>query len=176
MKIKILIVLSVLIMFFSCKKTTTINKNIKEETLTKLSEKEISKLNYIEFALDSRTEKIIKTPGWKAYYEVQDIITNVKKGNLSFFNDNSEAIAELLKALKNDIPSKLNQSATIARITALETKMYKLESLVNLSTTDKKELKSIIKEFFEAFSNLNFQMNKKIENEENIKAINSNKF
>ena len=47
----------------------------------------------------------------------------------------------------------------------METKFLKLESLVNLSTTSKTELIANIQDFLIAFSNLNLQMNKKIEND-----------
>jgi len=48
---------------------------------------------------------------------------------------------------------------------ALETKIYKLESAISLSNTTTKTLMSSIKEVLVSFSNLNLQMNKKIERE-----------
>lgn len=137
--------------------------NDEAQTNSGLTEKELSKLDYVEFALDSRTSKVIDDRGWEAYYQVLEVVTNVKKGDLSFFNDNDEAITLLLDELKESVPNQLNKPATLARIRAFETKLYKLESLSNLHTTTKKELTDTIKEFLVAFSNLNFQMNKRIE-------------
>lgn len=162
MNIKFLSILILFILFFSCKKNQD-NDDITNNGVENIKEKDLSKLDYIEFALDSRTEKVIEEDDWLEYYQLQEVITNVKKGDLTFFNDNDDAIKTLLKDLKEKIPGKINYPPTIARITALETKLYKLESLSNLSTTSKQELSLIIKEFLESFSNLNLQMNKKIE-------------
>tara|TARA_R110002050_G_scaffold298611_1_gene462224 strand:- start:1110 stop:1619 length:510 start_codon:yes stop_codon:yes gene_type:complete len=160
MKIKIL-VLSLITILMSCKKTqddTLLeHKNVSKE----ITEKDLSKLDFIEFTLDVKTKKAIEN--WQEYHQLQDVITNVKKGDLSFFSDNKEGIKTLFKDLLLNIPDQVNNDATLARIVALETKLYKLESLSNLSTTSKEELSLVIQEFLESFSNLNFQMNKKIE-------------
>lgn len=57
----------------------------------------------------------------------------------------------------------MNSDATLARISALETHLYKLKSLANLESTSKDELLLTIKDFLISFSNFNFQMNQKIE-------------
>ncbi len=166
MKIKILVL--VLIMLMSCKNTRDEsslekkNENLNEE----VTKKELSKLKFIDFTLDVRTEKVVEN--WKAYYELQDMTINIKKGDLSFFKNNKEGIKTLFKDLLKNIPAEVNNDATLARIVALETKLYKLESLSNLSTTSKEELGKGIQEFLESFSNLNFQMNKKIEKDHQI--------
>ena len=159
MRIKTLIILSLLVIFYSCKKDQESNTEaIKNKEIT---EKDLSKIDYIEFALDLKADDAIKE--WTYYYELQDAITNIKKGDLSFFNDNDEAIKTLLKELKIGVPKEINTPSILARITALETKLYKLESLSNLTTTSKKELIGTIKDFLIAFSSLNLQINKKIE-------------
>lgn len=163
MRINILIVISIFILCFSCKKT---QENISDETIEQnkskeLTEKDISNIKYAEYALDSKTEDSIQD--WTEYLQLQDIKSNIEKGDLSFFNDNEEVIKLLLKELKSNIPEQVSSSSVTARILVLETKLYKLESLSNLSTTSKEELLSIITEFFVSFSNLNLQMNKKIE-------------
>ncbi|GAA3559086.1 hypothetical protein [Snuella lapsa] len=157
--------LSFLCLFFiilSCKKNIDQNRDPTEIEIVneEITENDISKLDYIEFTLDSKTQTAIKN--WAEYYQLQDHVTNIKKGDLSFFNDN-ETIEEFLKKLRETIPATVNTPAILARITAFETKLYKLESLSNLSTTKKPELIKTIKEFLEAFSNLNLQMNKKLE-------------
>ena len=164
MNIKLLSILSIFIIISSCKKTdenntaeTTTIKNTSQE----LSENDISQLDFVDFGLDEKTERVIEN--WQEYYQLQDVINNVKKGDLGFFNNNEEAIITLLKDLKKNIPEPVNIPAALARIQVLETKIYKLESLSNLSTTTKDELNAVIKEFLVSVSNLNFQMNKKLE-------------
>ena len=77
MKIKIL-VLSLITILMSCKKTqddTLLeHKNVSKE----ITEKDLSKLDFIEFTLDVKTKKAIED--WQAYNQLQDVITNVKKG------------------------------------------------------------------------------------------------
>ncbi|PIA79160.1 hypothetical protein BFR04_06475 [Gaetbulibacter sp. 4G1] len=167
MNIKILSIISIFILISSCKKTEEEENspiNTTETTSQELSEKDISKLDYLDFALDEKTEQVIEN--WGEYYQIQDIVTNVKEGDLNFFKE-KETIKTLLTDLKKNIPEPVNTSATLARLQVLETKIYKLESLSNLSTTNKDALKSSIKEFLVSFSNLNFQMNKKLEKDSN---------
>ena len=165
MSIKFLSIVSIFILISSCKKTEENNPvNTVENTSQELSEKDISKIDYLDFVLDEKTEQVIEN--WEEYYQIQDVVNNVKEGNLGFFNE-KETIKTLLTDLKKNIPESVNTSATLARIKVLETKIYKLESLYNLSTTNKEVLKSNIKEFLVSFSNLNFQMNKKLEKDNN---------
>ena len=165
MNIKFLSFLCLFIVVVSCKK----NQETTELVLEKPNEseainaKDIAKLKYTDYVLDSRAENAIVN--WDFYKQLESVVTNIKKGDLTFFNANDKAVKELLINLKQTIPTEVNNDAVLARITALETKTLKLESLSNLATTTKTELLSTIKEFLVAFSNLNLQMNKKIEND-----------
>ncbi|MDO5969269.1 hypothetical protein Q4Q35_05565 [Flavivirga aquimarina] len=163
MRIKTLSILSVIVICFSCKRGQENNSenNAENNQSKEITEKDISKIDYIDFALSIETEDLIKD--WQEYYELQDAITNIKKGNLSFFYDSKETIKTLLKDFKKNIPMEINSPSISARITVLETKLHKLESLSNLSTTGKEELIATIKDFLVAFSSLNLQINKKIE-------------
>lgn len=164
MAIRFLSILALSLLVFSCKekqeKTTT---EIKKPITPEISETDISKINYTEYVLDSKTETVIEN--WTKYQELVDIVTNVKKGDLSYFHDNDRKniIRNFFIALEKAIPESLNTAAISARILVLETKTWKMESLSNLSTTTDEELNQIIKEFLVSFSNLNLQMNKKLE-------------
>lgn len=162
MKIKFLSVL-VLAFFFSCnKKQENIELTVvKVDDSLLIKEKDVAKLNYTDYILDERTENVIVN--WAEYSKLQDVVTKVQKGDLSFFKDNYKAIEDLLINLKQTIPLEIKTESILARITALETKIYKLESLYKLSTTNKPELLELTKEFLISFSNLNLQMNKKLE-------------
>ncbi|MFD0990296.1 hypothetical protein ACFQ1R_09325 [Mariniflexile jejuense] len=165
MTIKFFSILCICTLMFSCKK----NQDAKEQVVEKPNEsktikaKDIAKLKYTDYILDTRAGDSIAS--WNEYKQLETIITNIKKGDLSFFIANEKAVNELMTNLKQNIPLEVNSDAILARITALETKVLKLESLSNLSTTKKPELLSVIKEFLVSFSNLNLQMNKKIEND-----------
>lgn len=164
MKTSILLGFCLSMLFLACNNTsknTKTEQTFVEPVSKSLSEKDISKLKYVEYVLDIKTEDAIKE--WLKYKDLEDIIQNVKKGDLSYFNDNKKGIKTFLTELEKTIPDTVNTASVTARITALKTKLYKLESLSNLETTSKQELGETVREFLESFSNLNFQMNKKLE-------------
>lgn len=165
MTIKFLSLLCVLMLVFSCKKNQESTELVKEKPNESkaIKAKDIAKLKYTDYILDARASDSIAN--WVEYNQLETVITKIKKGDLRFFVSNEKAVKELMVNLKQNIPLDVNSEAIFARLTALETKVLKLESLSNLSTTSKAELLSIIKEFLVAFSNLNLQMNKKIEND-----------
>ena len=163
MNIKFFSLITLLILCFSCKKNQENNTSTPIEKKQDISKSDISDLDYIEYTLDEKTQTSIEN--WQGYNEINDVVTNVKSGDLSFFKDNDKVIKTLFKNFKEKIPTTIKSPSITARMTVLETKFYKLKSLSNLSTTTKAELNAVIKEFLVSFSYLNLQMNKKLENE-----------
>lgn len=163
MRFKILILLTLIFFYSGCKKNTENEntKSIEQNNTLGISEKDIENLDYIDYALDKKADTIIQD--WTEYLQIQDVTNSVKTGDLSFFNDNTKAIKLLLVALKRNIPEAVKATSIEARLLVVETKLYKLESLSNLSSTGKEELLATIKEFLVAFSNLKLQINKKVE-------------
>ncbi|NNC48991.1 MAG: hypothetical protein HKO01_00465 [Flaviramulus sp.] len=155
--------LIIIILLVSCKNNEESNvpNVIENQQVQDINVEDISNLKYVDYVLDFKTEEAIKD--WQEYYELQSVINEVIKSDLSFFNDNEENINILISKLKENIPAEVKSDGILARLLVLETKLLKLQSLSNLSTTTKEELLTIIKEFFVSFSNVNFQMNKKIE-------------
>ncbi|GAA4235085.1 hypothetical protein GCM10022291_16060 [Postechiella marina] len=165
MRLKFLIPFCLVCVLLSCKDSKeTAPENLEVEAV-KLSqiitEADIAKLNYIDFGLDSKAGKIIED--WGEYIQLQQIVLGVKKANFTELKDNRKILKSLLLDFKKNIPASLKSSSILARVMVFETKFFKLESLVNLSNISKLELAGTIKEVFEAFSNLNFQINKKLE-------------
>ncbi|KJD36538.1 hypothetical protein PW52_02485 [Tamlana sedimentorum] len=158
------IILTVLLVFLSCKKeseTTEVTQEEKEKHVHLVTEQEVAKLKYVDFVLDSKTENAIKD--WKPYFELLNVISEVKLGDLGFFIAEENEVDLLLKNLDKSIPDAVNSPSITARILVLKTTMLKLKSLANLDNTNRDELLLAIKEYLTAFSNVNFQMNKKIE-------------
>lgn len=168
MNFKFLSLLGIFIFVMSsCKQSETQEQDINtKKDSTEITESDIAKLKYTEFLLDRQTEEAILS--WNEYTQINDVVKNVKKADLSFFNDNDEGVTALLKDFNKNIPEKVNTDAVKARITAFETKLYKLQSFSGLSTTNREELLATIKEFLIAFSNFNLQMNKKMEADKNV--------
>jgi hypothetical protein len=163
MKLKFLGIVWVLLVFVSCKKkqddaALVVEKPVESQVI---KAKDVAKIKYTDYILDSRAEDSIVN--WMAYKQLDEVVNNLKKADLSFFKANEKNVKELVRNLKQTIPAEINNNAITARITALETQLLKLESLYNLSTTTKPELLENIRAFLVAFSNLNLQMNKKIE-------------
>jgi cell division protein FtsB len=159
---KLLICFCLIISLVSCANEEA-NQNEQEVALLTFSKQQIQNLNYTEYILDSKVKVITKN--WIKYNELEGIIANLNQADLSYFKDNNEILEALIKDLKQSIPEQLNSPPILSRLIALETKLYKLESVVNLSNSTPDAIMSSIKEVLVAFSNLNLQMNKKIERE-----------
>ncbi|EGV42907.1 hypothetical protein BZARG_2056 [Bizionia argentinensis JUB59] len=140
------------------------NLELTDNAISELITKEdVKALKYSDFMVDAKVEKIIGN--WAKYGELNIIIQDLKTGNLSFFKSNTEIVATLNKELKATVPEAINSSLIVARVIAVETKIYKLESAVNLSNPTKESILEPLKELLVAFSNLNLQMNKQLEKE-----------
>jgi hypothetical protein len=144
-------------------------KNIDSSSIT---EKDIEKLKYIDFALDPKAE-VLAEP-WLAYNQLKTTVENVKKADFSFFDDDDQAVFLLIKDLRRNIPDTLKTQSVLSRITIVENMLYKLEETYQLRTTVKPELAASIKALLISYSNLNFQLNKKLEKDnQNIARPNS---
>lgn len=163
LKMRVLLILGVLFCCISCAKQEESNvlNEIQEETVSQITKEDISKLNFREFILDAKAEKSLES--WQKYYELDNIINNVNQANLAFFKNNNEILIAFIDDLKATTPEVIDTPLIMARLVVLETKIFKLEGVVNLSNPKKKELLSVIKECLSAFSNLNLQINKKFE-------------
>ena len=129
----------------------------------KITKEGISKLDYIEFVLDENTDKLFEN--WASYSELDNHLSDLKQGDISFFKENPELLDALIKDFKETLPEEINSPAILARIKELETKIYKLQSITIISNGNKNDLYPVIKELLISFSNFNLQINKKFEKE-----------
>lgn len=157
------IYLAIILMLFSCgdKKQNNTNEDAKKPISNKLTKTDISKLKFLEFNLDANTKRIVEK--WDRFAELETIISDVKKADFSYLKQNHDTLSKFIKQLKQKIPDTINTPSIQARLVALETKLFKLENMYNLSNISKNELGMTVKEFLESVSNLNLQMNKKLE-------------
>lgn len=143
------------------KKQQEIDKTTKTNTTNSLIEADVAKLKYLEFDLDPKVE-VLAEP-WQPYTRLSTTTELVKKADFSFFDEDDQAVFELIKELRNTIPDTLKTQSVLSRITIVENMLYKLDESYKLSTTTKPELLSSVKSFLVSYSNLNFQLNKKLE-------------
>lgn len=166
---KVFIVLIGFIVLTACKKEPSKEnpsseiETIEESQVTRITKKDIENLDYIEYGLSTASKKAVAS--WASYAELETLIESIKNADISYFEGDEKIMAALIQDLRDTTPEKVNNQSITARITALETKFHKLKSAVRISKTSKTELVSTIKEFFISFSNLNLQMNKKLEKE-----------
>ena len=159
---KFIISFCLLMCMISCGKSVDETHKVEQETtLPSLSKQKIQKFNYTEYLLDPKVKKI--TNNWVKYNELEDVMMSLKQADLTYFKENHEILEALITDLKQSLPETLNSPAIMSRLIALETKLYKLESLVNLSNATPESIMPGIQEVLVSFSNLNLQMNKKIE-------------
>ena len=100
---------------------------------------------------------------WQPYITIADAVESLKQADFSFFTADIEVFNSAIKDLENTIPEPIKTQSIQARVLALKTQLLKLKGLVALQAISKKEKLLAVKEVFVAFSNLNLQINKKVE-------------
>lgn len=137
----------------------------KESQSKVISKKEIESLKYNDYGLSNDATKAVND--WQKYQELNTQIGYLKTADLSFFKSEITLITTFINDFRTEIPKALSTNEINSRITALETKILKLNSLLLLDNIAKNEQLEGLKEVFVAFSNLNLQINKKLEFEAN---------
>ncbi len=130
-----------------------------------ISQKDIEKIKYIDYGLSSDSQKAVND--WQKYKDLNAQVEFLKKADLSFYRGDPELMKTFTSEFRSEMPKDLKTKAIFARITAMDTKLLKLNSLLLLNTSNKEEQLKGIEEFFIAFRNLNLQINKKFEFEKN---------
>ncbi|WP_299884008.1 hypothetical protein [uncultured Lacinutrix sp.] len=151
--------------FLTCnekQQTTKVESKLKTDT-TVLTKIDISKINYIDYGVDTKAKNTLDA--WQAYNTIAVAVNGLKSANFDFFKEDNSVFIPTIKELETTIPDKINIDPIQARMLILKTKLLKLEEVINLKTTQKKEKLLVIKEVFEAFSNMTLQINKKFEKE-----------
>ena len=157
------IILLLLVCFFwSCKKNipdNTENNQTKKDSLV-VSKIDVQKINFTEYVLDPKSEKQLN---WLKYYEMQNVVEELKKGELGHFRTDKKIVETLMTEFTNTLPLYLNEESIQARILIVKTMYLKLNNVINMSTSEVTEIENAIQNLLESFSNLNYQINKKFE-------------
>ena len=156
------------IMIVSCKTDTQkveIESTVDEKQSKTITKAEIENLKYNDYGLSTDAKKALND--WQKYQELNTQIEYLKTADLSFFKSDLTLISTFIIDFRTEIPKAVSTNEINSRITALETKMLKLNSLLLLDNIPKNEQLKGLKEVFVAFSNLNLQINKKLEFEAN---------
>ncbi|MCB0382054.1 MAG: hypothetical protein KDD05_01760 [Psychroserpens sp.] len=168
MRFKLLFFSLLIATLIACKTDTQnpeTEPSTEEEQSKSITRKEIEGLKYNDYGLSSDAQQVVQN--WQKYQELNTQIEYLKKADLSFLKSDISLITTFINDFKTEIPKALNTNEINSRITALQTKLLKLNSLLVLDNISKKEQLYGLKEVFIAFSNLNLQINKKLEFEKN---------
>ncbi|MCT4629550.1 hypothetical protein [Winogradskyella sp.] len=135
-----------------------------------ITAKAIEGFKYTDYVLSPRGKKAVAN--WEKYNELAIQVDYLKKADLSFFNGDKELLKVFINELKTKIPDALKTNPIVSRTVIIETTLFKLnENLTLNNIKDQLKLESV-KEVLVAFSNLNYQINKKLERDiyEKIKS------
>lgn len=160
--------LSFCVILTSCKSDKV--SEVITETQEQIDEKtiyqaDIESIRYDEFGLSKDSQKAVND--WQKFQVLETQIGLLKKGDLTYFSGDPLIVKTFLQELRTEMPNQLQTNEISARMTALDTKMKKLNSLLRISSIKKQEKLEAIREFLVTTSNLNLQINKKFEFEKN---------
>tara|TARA_R110002050_G_scaffold133229_2_gene255658 strand:- start:7742 stop:8230 length:489 start_codon:yes stop_codon:yes gene_type:complete len=144
-------------------KTTTTEIEVTENTNQdkKITAKTIESIDYKDYALSPEAQAVVIP--WTQYQELSKQIGFLKKGDFSFFNEDVADLQEFIKGFKASLPNEFRTNPIISRNAIIETALLKLNEYLTLDNIERKDKLLGIKEVFVAFSNLNYQINKKLE-------------
>lgn len=166
MKINIIVLSILSIILLSCgNDTTTVVKDTAENQNIKptITAQTIKNLKYLDYALSTEAKKAVSN--WEKYQELAIQINYLKKADLSFFNGDETLLKTFIKTFKTTVPKVLQTNAVESRTMVLETKILKLHDDLTLNNITTSVQLMSIKDVFIAFSNFNFQVNKKLESD-----------
>lgn len=132
-----------------------------QKDINLLDAKDLKTMDFTDYALDRKAQN--KLSNWMKYNELNNVITQIKKADLSHFKNDKEVVETSIKELLETLPEDVNTEPVKARVLAVQNMCLRLNNIVNLSTSSKKDIKKGIIDLLEAYSNLNFQINKKFE-------------
>ncbi|WP_178986268.1 hypothetical protein [Winogradskyella helgolandensis] len=167
MKIRFVVLFLSCIMVISCDDDTTSTKTLETtenvDQNKKITAKTIEDIDYRDYALSSESESEIVT--WDRYHELATQISYLKKGDFSFFNGDIELLKKFIKEFKTQMPDQFKTNLIVSRNAIIETELLKLNENLTIDNISRDEKLLNIKALFVAFSNLNYLINKKLEDD-----------
>ena len=164
MKVKAVLLHLFCLIFFACGDDT--NTSVVEETKVKNQEvkitaKAIDNFDFVDYALSTNADAIIAN--WEKYQELGIQISYLRKADLSFFNGEKLVLKKFIDEFRATIPSELRTNPIVSRTVIIETALLKLNENLRIDNIDVRIKLVSVKDVLESFSNLNYQINKKLE-------------
>lgn len=162
MKIKHVVLNIVIVLLVSCgndRGTIEATKTRAQEVI--ITAKAIENFSYTDYALSADAEATLAS--WEKYQELATQIEYLKKADLSFFNGEKEILKKFVEEFRASIPEELSSNPIISRVVIIETMLLKLNENLTIDNIEEQVKLAGIKEVLESFSNLNYQINKKLD-------------
>ncbi|EPR72232.1 hypothetical protein ADIWIN_2732 [Winogradskyella psychrotolerans RS-3] len=167
MKIKFVLLFLCGVLVISCGEDTNSTQELETtedtEQNRKITAKTIESLNYKDYALSSESESAVVT--WERYHELATQIGYLKKADFSFFNGDIELLKKFIEEFKTQMPDQFRVNPIVSRSAIVETELLKLNENLTLDNIKRSDKLLSIKMLFVSFSNLNYQINEKLESD-----------
>lgn len=141
--------------------TSKTETEMTSEQNARITAKTIENIDYKDYVLSPEGEKAIVT--WEKYRELETQISYLKKADFSFFNGDKELLTQFIGEFKTQMPEEFKTNPITSRNAIIETALLKLHESLTLDNIKRSDKLLGIKALFMAFSNLNYQINKKLE-------------
>ena len=139
---------------------------VQTENIKDITPKDIESLTYYDYGLSEDSQKALE--GWQNYQELDKQIGYIRNADFSFFEAEQSVLKTFIVEFNEEMPASIKTAPILSRITAMETMMLKLNSLLRLDNIDKATRLNAVRDFLTTMSNLNLQINKKFELEANL--------
>jgi hypothetical protein len=162
------IVCFVFLAFCSCKDNgkSILKTNNLASDYKPLTSSMISEINFTDILLDENAK--LDAQNWTSYKSLAQALSEIKELNYDFFKSDNIEFDTTFKELNTNIPEAFNSQSVKARLLVLQTRLYRFKDELSFNPTLNTSHTVFIKEIFVAFSNLNLQINKKLEKEAQV--------
>ena len=143
------------------KSTAEIESTDSTEQEIKITAKAIENFKYTDYALSAESEEALSN--WDKYQELAIQLSYLKKADLSFFNGDKEVLKKFIGEFISTTPQQFLTNPIMSRTAIIETTLLKLNENLTLDNIEGRDKLLSVKEVLIAFSNLNYQINKKLE-------------
>jgi hypothetical protein len=164
MKIGCIVLTSCCLILISCNDDKSTTETSATETTNQknaITTKAIENFKYTDYALSNNAEKA--TANWEQYQELAIQISYLKKADLSFFNGDKQLLKTAINEFAVTVPEELRTNPILSRTIIIETTLLKLNENLTIDNIDGRAKLMGVRDVLESFSNLNYQINKKLE-------------
>lgn len=164
MKLKLFFISVLSLFLFKCEDDKATSEGEESNNKPKksiITEEAIESFEYTDYVLSTEGETAVSD--WDKYQELSIQINYLRKADISFFNGDKELLQKFVQEFRLGIPKDLKTNPIISRVAIIETAILRFSDNLTLDNIPDQDKLNSVKEVLVAFSNLNYQINKKLE-------------